>query len=203
MRAKFLTLVAIIVMTVGIPNAFAILNIYTDANPYIQIGYDINTTPSGRVQYTIYHEAGSNQALNLFALRFDTSVFASFWVESAFLDGATSVSFAQVGDQLIASGFNMAPGSSILLTVNYSFLGNAGASALIWPEGGIWSQSFAGLSYSGSFGIDGGSTGLTPEPGTIVLLGSGLLSLGLVRRYLQRPKKAINSFPTLINKRAG
>lgn len=189
MRIKLLLQIAVIVLTVGVSKAFAILNIYANANPFVTPGYDLNTTTSGTVEYTVYHEAGSTNALNYFELKFDTSIFSSFMVMSAVIDGTTSVGFSQ--DPLYAfssSAFSMGTGSSMVISVAYTLLG--GASTLSWPEGSPWGQSFYGSSGGGARGLyDYGSTDLAPEPGTIMLLGSGLLGLGLVRRYLRRFQK--------------
>ena len=55
----------------------------------------------------------------------------------------------------------------------------------LWGEEAIWGQSWSARDTLG--GSDGGSTAPvpTPEPGTLVLLGSGLI--GLI--YLKRRKK--------------
>lgn len=190
MKTKLLVQLTVIVLVIGVSEAFALLNIYTTANPFITPGYNINTTSSGIVEYTVYHEAGSTNALNFYQLRFDTAVFSSFSFISALINGTTSVGFSSAGDLLGASSFSLAPGASLVIRVAYAFVGGVGASALTWPEGQTWAQSYAGLSFSPGFAIDGGSSELAPEPGTILLLGSGLLGLGLAKRYLRRSKSS-------------
>lgn len=50
----------------------------------------------------------------------------------------------------------------------------------LWQEGDIWGQSWDADDTLG--GNDGGSTTLVPEPGTLMLFGSGLAGLFYVRR---------------------
>jgi hypothetical protein len=176
-------------MTVWVPNAFAILNIYTSA--YLGVGYDINTTTQGTVEYTIGHYGNSNVALNYYQLYFDSSTFTSFALLGAYSStGANLSSLFDFDSNYIWSdgNLNLAPGASIILQVSYTLPG--GASTLSWNnEGGAWQQGFVGQGSGGPSGFSGGSSSLAPEPGTILLLGSGLLGLGLARRYLLRSKQ--------------
>jgi hypothetical protein len=180
-------------MTVWIPNAFAILNIYTTGYPHATPGneYDINTTTQGTVEYTIGHYGNSNVALNYYQLYFDPATFTNFTLLGVYSNtGANLSSLFDFDSNFIWSigNLNLAPGASIILQVSYTLPG--GASTLSWNnEGGPWQQGFVGQGSGGPSGFSGGSSSLAPEPGTIMLLGSGLLGLGLVRRYLRRPKR--------------
>ncbi len=190
MKAKPFLLAIAVLFTIGAGDASAILNIAVNANPYIG-GYDPYTSISGTVEYRVTHEGLSNEALSFLQLQFDSSIFTSFSLVSALLDGTTNVSgsFSSSGDKLRGLGLSMAPGSSLVLRVSYSLAGPA--ASLFWPEswpGGLpeWSQGW--VAASSGFSFDGGSTGLAPEPGTVLLLGTGLLSLGIVNRIRQRRK---------------
>ncbi|MGH7492067.1 MAG: PEP-CTERM sorting domain-containing protein [bacterium] len=212
MKTKLFSLLAIALLTSSARDASAYLNIYALANPWINPGgYDLHSTTAGVVEYTIYHEANSNEALSYFDLKFDGSVFSSFGLTGAAINGsALSLSHFDVftdavsfdGIEYTNGGFQgLALGSVMTLTFNYSLHGPA--SSLYWPDGdgpSPWAQSFTGLGEHYNPALrpfmnvghqDGGSTGLTPEPGTLMLLGSGLASLGFARRYRLRRKNTI------------
>jgi hypothetical protein len=208
MKIRLFSLAVVALLAIGARDASAYLNIYALANPWVNPGgYNPNTTTSGVVEYTVYHEANSNEGLSYFDLKFDGSVFSSFALTGAKINGsAVSLSFFDVftdlvsfdGIQYTTGGYPGLPvGSVMTLTFNYSLLGPA--NSLYWPDGDghPWAQSFTGLGqqynpllppFRNVGHWDGGSTGLAPEPGTLMLLGSGLASLGVVKRYRQRRK---------------
>jgi len=209
MKTKFLPLAAAVLMAISARDASAYLNIYALANPWIAGGYDPLSTTSGQVEYSVFHEANSTEGLSFFWLKFDASVFSSFALTGAKING-TSLTASQLssyfdvldlGDSFEFTTFSfpgLPVGSVMSLTFDYSLL--APAMNLDWPEddvgGQMWAQSFGGhgthWSYFSTIGHeDGGSTGLAPEPGTLMLLGTGLASLGAVKRYRQRRKSAV------------
>ncbi len=62
-------------------------------------------------------------------------------------------------------------------------------STTFWPEGGRWQQGFSGSTNQPfPFNTTGGSTGVTPEPGTLILLGGGLIAAGAVGRIRRKRK---------------
>ena len=72
-------------------------------------------------------------------------------------------------------------------------------TAAMWgaTNPGAWQQNFTsfGGTGAGPFGGSGGSTGLTPEPATLILLGSGLIVAGTVGRF--RRKRKLNRDPVI------
>ncbi len=178
-----------VALTVGffsfIMNAEAGLLVKVTANPYITPGYDINTTTSGKVLYYIQNLSSSDRILEDFSLYFESDVFASF----NFYGPAPS-GFFKSGNYIYGTGLSLNPGESILLYVEYTLYGPA--STLDWDEGDPWEQGW----YAEGSGLfpgnsAGGSTALTPEPNTLLLLGAGLFGLGA--RARRRKKKLQNS----------
>ena len=89
----------------------------------------------------------------------------------------------------------LAPGASFSFVMNYTF--DPGISALNapWSSTNLWSMSgataqsyFVGNGVLFTSGIRGFSTHVAPEPGTVILLGFGLLGSGFFAR--RRKKRA-------------
>lgn len=188
MKMKLLSLAAAALVMLGASNALAQLSISIVANPFVDGSYGHNAAPALRtVSYTVTNSALSTQHLSSLFLIFEPDVFTSFSLTSASIGMTPVTGFIASGSLLISlPGFvpTLAPGSSMVLTVAYMLDGPALSNQ--W-DSGLWKQSFTGLGSLG--GVSSGlTTAATPEPGTLVLLGTGLLGTGLVQRFRQRRK---------------
>jgi hypothetical protein len=190
MRFKSFFLAAAMILGLSANHASAI-NIYVSANPYIG-GYDEDVTTSGFVDYTVSHDAATAFSVTYFQLQFESSVFTSFDFVSSSINGSSGPALSEAGELLTGGGFTLGAGSTWVIRVAYT-LADA-ATKLKWSESlplGLppWAQGYFGIgTVAGGFAGDGGSTELAPEPGTLMLLGSGLLSLGVVKRFRQKRK---------------
>lgn len=209
MKTKLFTLAAAALLFVA-GEASAALNIAVSANPYLNNpGYSFGGTTNGIITYQIQHLPGSTDPMQAFWLRFNKTAFDfsganvnGFGIVSALIDGVTDVSSelkwtnATVYKNLaVKTTFpGLAPGSSLVIQVAYDLLSPAAIAN--WGTLGPttftpWQQRFA----YGSTTVAGtsGNTALTPEPGTMILLGSGLLSMGVARRMRERRRNKVSA----------
>ena len=124
--------------------------------------------------------------MNYLSLEFESDVFAGMgsilfdspadWNVSSMTSSSGNVY------ELMSAGTKIGLGDKLMFTVSDLVVYN---DALIpgnnlWQEGQTWGQSwFSGDDLGGNHG---GSTTVVPEPGTLLLFGSGLVGLYYVRR---------------------
>ena len=178
-KAMSVAIVTALVLFLGAPHSFAI-----PVEGIVDPGSNWTTTLAGTATYSFTNlMGGSNSPFVGLSLTFDGNVFnlgatgvnnssvSSGWSflgsPTLTIPGMSTYEFALLGGAPIAAG------SSLSFTANYSLLGNSLSNP--------WQQAFT-VAYLGSPWLGGGSTTLTPEPGSLILLGSGLASLGLWRR---------------------
>jgi hypothetical protein len=175
--------------------AYSFVSLYT--NPFVDPSYDFGTSTTGYVEYTAVMTGAvppgdTFTGLELFfggvfsppfspifkSAVFDISGFVSNpggWSLTSFSDGVLKI-----------GGSGLSVGQAVVFRVTYELFNPAGAGPLGWSSADPWSQNFAANSALGN--SSPGSAQLVPEPGTVLLLGSGLFGLGLVKRFRQRRK---------------
>lgn len=165
-------------------------------NPYV--GTDIDNG-DGTVTFTelLYTfnvtSAEPGVELSSLALEFESDVFVdpglisdinpADWTTTLFpsLSGSTY--------QIATAGTTLAAGDMLSFRMlNVVMYEAALTDGTLWQEGQVWGQSWTAGDTSGFFfGGDGGSTALNPEPGSLLLFGSGLTALGLLGRKKFKP----------------
>ncbi len=214
MKMKLLSLAAAALMLVGANNASAQLSLTVLANPWTPAYFaagGLTGATSGTVTYTVTNTSGGIDpaALDRFRLNFLSSAFdlspvpptATFKLVSALIgvsDYKSDFSWVPFLSGYRLSGnlsTDLLPGQVLTLTVMYEL--NLPANSVSWGTFmgsplGPWEQGYTGDSPDDVPYVTNGHTILvrppahTPEPSTIILLGSGLLGTGLVTHLRQR-----------------
>lgn len=180
-----------------------IFTINTDASALSLVGWvslDFNADNiTGTAIYSVSLSGSPGEYINYFEMDFLTSIFDP--TGTSLVSSPSGMSLAAgLGEDALTWLDAVDPiltvGSSFNFTVNFKL-----KYARYTPEyqnnwGGTnspWEQNFLGLAYTGSFPPpgSGGSTGIVPEPGTLILLGGGLIAASFVNRF--RRKKRLNN----------
>ena len=173
--------------------AFPYIEVEGFSNPYAgTVTKNATTTIFSRVDYFfLVTDSGDDDEMNSLKVEFEPDVFASVgsifgvdpsdWTVSP---RTTSKSFYEI----FSAGTTLGKGEVLAFSLlNVEIFNAALLDPSIWQEGQLWSHSWTAGSVGGEW--DGGSTALVYEPGTLVLLGSGLAGLVV---YARRKKCLIS-----------
>ncbi len=156
-------------------------------NPFIGTKTDNldGTTTFSQVNYffdVIASNVGSG--INYVKLEFENDVFFDIgtvdstspndWIESSYgFNGSIY--------EIFNAGTTVGVGERLIISMNDVIVHTeALLDSGLWQEGQVWGQSW--LAKNTMDGSDGGSTAPVPEPGTLMLLGSGLAGVGIYTR---------------------
>ena len=163
-------------------NGYSLHFVSVAVNPFYDPSYS-NSSEGGTFNALVtVTNTNSSESYQYFQLQ--TEAFISFNPPISASNGWTS-RVSPGGLQLFGPP-PLAPGASFSFVMNYTFAPGYSALNAPWSSTGLWSMSgIVGqewmIANNNVLWIQGGygySTTLTPEPGTVILLGFGLLGLG-------------------------
>lgn len=164
---------------------------------------DTGSTTTGTAIYSFDVSGLAGEGLTGFSLDFISSAFSSVsnyntlsgpvgWNGSLLPGSGAFTNFVDYSGLINA-------GTSFSFSVRFTLQGlgtadpNFNTAAFWGPTNTAWQQNFGSMGTPGSHPrFPGGSTGMAPapEPGTLLLLGGGLIAAGAVRRF--RRKRRLN-----------